>query len=47
MERTGVLHLYPEGGGHPLEITYRVADKNQMECTDQKGNVTIARRQFR
>jgi hypothetical protein len=43
----GVLHLYPEGGGHPQEINYKVLDKNQMEWTDQKGNVTIARRQFR
>ena len=43
----GVLHLYPEGGGSPQEITYKVVDKNQMEWTDQKGNVTIARRQFR
>ncbi len=44
---SGVLHLYPEGGGRPQAITYKVVDKNQMEWTDQKGNVTIARRQFR
>lgn len=43
----GVLHLYPEGGGYPQEIKYKVVDKNQMEWIDQKGNVTIARRQFR
>ena len=43
----GVLHLYPERGGHTQEIRYRIVDKNQMEWTDQKGNVMIARRQFR
>lgn len=43
----GVLHLYPERGGRPQEIRYRILDKNQMEWTDQRGNVTIARRQFR
>lgn len=43
----GVLHLYPERGGHTQEIKYKIVDKNQMEWTDQKGNVTIARRQFR
>ncbi|MGE3154774.1 MAG: hypothetical protein AB7G48_20015 [Nitrospiraceae bacterium] len=43
----GVLHLYPDRGGHSQEIKYKIVDKNQMEWTDQKGNVTIARRQFR
>jgi hypothetical protein len=43
----GVLHLYPERGGHVQEIKYRVVDKNQMEWTDQQGTVTIVRRQFR
>ena len=43
----GVLHLYPQGGGSSQEIKYKVVDKNQMEWTDEKGNVTIARRQFR
>lgn len=43
----GVLHLYPERGGHPQDLKYRIVDKNQMEWTDEKGNVTIARRQFR
>ncbi len=43
----GVLHLYPDRGGHTQELKYKVIDKNQMEWTDQKGNVTIARRQFR
>ncbi len=43
----GVLHLYPERGGHTQEIKYKIVDENQMEWTDQKGNVTIARRQFR
>lgn len=43
----GVLHLYPERGGHNQEIKYKIVDKNQMEWTDQKGNITIARRQFR
>jgi hypothetical protein len=43
----GVLHLYPDRGGHAQELKYKVLDKNQMEWTDQKGNVTIARRQFR
>lgn len=43
----GVLHLYPNGGGHTQELHYRIVDKNQMEWTDQKGTVTIARRQFR
>lgn len=43
----GVLHLYPERGGHTQEIKYKIVDKNQMEWTDQNGNVTIARRQFR
>jgi hypothetical protein len=43
----GVLHLYPDRGGHPQELKYKVIDKNQMEWTDQKGNVTIVRRQFR
>jgi hypothetical protein len=43
----GVLHLYPDRGGHTQELRYRIVDKNQMEWTDQKGNVTVARRQFR
>jgi hypothetical protein len=43
----GVLHLYPERGGQPQEIRYRVVDRNQMEWTDKAGNVTIVRRQFR
>jgi hypothetical protein len=43
----GVLHLYPDRGGHIQELKYKIIDKNQMEWTDQKGNVTIARRQFR
>jgi hypothetical protein len=44
---SGVLHLYPERGGQTQEIRYKIVDKNQMEWTDQKGIVTIARRQFR
>jgi hypothetical protein len=43
----GILHLYLERGGHTQEIRYKIVDKNQMEWTDQKGNVIIARRQFR
>lgn len=43
----GVLHLYPDRGGHAQELRYRIVDKNQMEWTDQKGNITIVRRQFR
>jgi hypothetical protein len=43
----GVLHMYPVGGGRGQEVKYKIVDKNQMEWTDQKGNVTIARRQFR
>lgn len=43
----GVLHLYPERGGRPQELRYRIVDKNQMEWIDQKGNLTIARRQVR
>jgi hypothetical protein len=41
-----VLHLYPERGGQTQEIRYKIVDKNQMEWTDPKGSVTIARRQF-
>jgi hypothetical protein len=43
----GVLHLYPDRGGNAQELKYKMVDKNQMEWTDQKGNITIARRQFR
>jgi hypothetical protein len=43
----GILRLHPERGGRVQELRYRIVDKNQMEWTDQKGNVTIARRQFR
>jgi hypothetical protein len=44
---SGVLHLYPDRGGHAQELKYKIIDKNQMEWTDQKGNVTLVRRQFR
>ena len=37
----------PERGGQTQEIKYKTLDKNEMEWTDQKGNVTLARRQFR
>ena len=43
----GILRLHPERGGRVQELRYRIVDKNQMEWTDQKGNVTITRRQFR
>jgi hypothetical protein len=43
----GVLRLHPERGGRTQEIRYRVLDKNQLEWTDQQGQVTIVRRQFR
>ncbi len=43
----GVLHLYPERGGSPQEVRYRMSGKDQMEWTDARGNVTVVRRQFR
>ncbi len=43
----GVLHLYPDGGGRGQEVKYKILDKDEMQWTDQKGVVTIARRQFR
>jgi hypothetical protein len=42
----GVLHMVPERGGSTQTIRYRVVDKNQLEWTDSKGNVTVVRRQF-
>lgn len=43
----GVLHMYPERGGSMQTIRYRVIDKSQLEWTDDKGNVTLVKRQFR
>jgi hypothetical protein len=40
----GVLHLYPDRGGHTQELRYRIVGTNQMEWTDQKGHVTTASR---
>ena len=42
----GVLRLYPQNG-RVQELQYRIVSDKQMEWTDQKGNVTVVRRQFR
>ncbi len=44
---SGVLRMHPERNGQVVEIRYRSSNPNQMEWTDSKGNVTVARRQLR
>ncbi|BBO17182.1 hypothetical protein BPIT_14740 [Candidatus Brocadia pituitae] len=36
----------PLSDSGPEEIHYRVLNKNEMEWTDQKGNVKISQRQY-
>jgi hypothetical protein len=40
----GVLRLVPKQGGNSEEIQYRIIGTNQMEWSDQQGNVTVMHR---